>query len=228
MRWKIDTVFRAPSGAPLRVKPVSFPVSLHSALIPPATLSLLVPVALPFPGFPRCLQVLMFHWIPPSVHLTPGLTYRLKNHLNAKDSKSSPITSPEHQIPVASCLLRIAPGSQSSSSARLFLLLCSQPQLPNQKTESHTQHCPPESHPPFNYHCLPRKQKFDEQPKIQICLFPNFLVASPISCWSWQTSGYTIPCLASYAPTPLFPMLGSAAWLIQTCLSNSIYPLTFN
>lgn len=98
-----------------RPKPVTFSEFLllirtkYSTL--PTTVLKQKPKWLPFPGFPPCPQMLTFCWIPFLTRVSfPVLIIGFNHQLNADDSQiptSSLVISPEHQTPVAICLLSI-------------------------------------------------------------------------------------------------------------------------
>lgn len=129
-------------------KPINFLVSSYSALdtthYPPWNTPFLVPVTLPFPGFPPCPQVLTFHRIPPwtFISLQVSFTGLMATSVPMIPNPDfSPVPSPEHQTPAASCLLH-APTCMShwfptvSFCQALFLLSCPYPQrCPPRKLE---------------------------------------------------------------------------------------------
>lgn len=123
-----------------RPKPVTFSELLISSkylTVPTTVLKHRSPfwlLWLPFPGFPPCPQMLMFCWIPFLTRASfPVLITGFNHQLKADDSQiptSSLVISPEHQTPVAICLLSVptwmsqpSPSTKTCSSSYIPIFL---------------------------------------------------------------------------------------------------------
>lgn len=203
----------------------------------------LASVALPFPGFLPCPQMLMYCWIP-FLTLAPfqvsltGLTTPLCRRL-----PNPYLISPEHQTPIVSCLLCISTWMSHWHPAITCCQNCSSLIVPTSTcpsgTQSHprtvplkailhstTTHALPPS-PKTKSYSLLKNLKFRSDHVFPLKIFSGF----SISRWSWLTSCCTYssgPFCTNTACSPClktFPCLSKFVSLILFTLWLSTPPV---